>query len=427
MSNKNALLLALLVWIFTASIYLLRNPFPLCWDCSNHIRYTEVIALEHHIPKPYEINQACHPPLYYLINSFLATSFGQYDRNFHIKVISILAIIYGSLALYFISLMLNKQNIKPLFKFLVLSFIATTPTFHQVFFNYTNDSLTQMLAISVIVIGYILYKKWNNWTAILFLSVLTAGFYSKNGITGAFIPVLIFLCKNLFKLKLPTLHEIKIISLLLLSFVLFLPWIINHNYKHTKQYLPNNFSYMVSKDWKKNYFMNQPEYKLFTKIPFINNSTHEWDDPWCHTDASNPASKGYDYWSFVLVSSVYSESIFITPPVTFFWLILWIHLIVNLISLKSLFKPPITELTIFAILTIIFAHIVHIMFFLYCTGTPAMHFRYIVWSYVGWAILYIKALSYKGFSSNLMSKLLLLGIILQVYISFTANGTLNGG
>ena len=92
-----------------------------------------------------------------------------------------------------------------------------------------------------------------------------------------------------------------------------------------------------------------------------------------------------------------------------------------LIGLKEIFKSYITKLSIFIIL---FVHLFQIVTIPIFPDLPhrAMGYRYICWSWIAWAVLYTSALSNKSKLSLMLNRLLIVGIIIQLYILITVTG-----
>ena len=173
------------------------------------------------MPKPYEGWQTYHPPLYYLINHFLAPSIIT-DKEKHVSFVRFLSVLYGAVSIYAIGWLLLQIGIEKYPLFLSLLFIITQPKFVMLFSTYNNDSLLTMFSFIVIALCYKLYFNWSKKWAIVLLLASTAALYTKYSAILFLGVIVIILCKNLIIKKVKPLDiEIKILKVIFASLFIF--------------------------------------------------------------------------------------------------------------------------------------------------------------------------------------------------------------
>ncbi len=426
---KNKFLIpVILLWLLVITGYCLRTPhYCRAHDMGAHFEYTRYIAQMNKLPHPYAGYETWQPPLYYLINSFIDVpdlkSEVEKDKITHVNYGRGVSVLYGLIELLIIAWILSQVSQNQILQALVLMFICTTPKFIFVFSTYSNDSLTTLLSTAIVVLSYRLYTKWNNSLALALLSVSTLGLYTKYTVLFPIAAVALICLKNLLKLKLPNLVQTRIISILILSLVLLSPYLYFHNYKNTGRLLSTSFNGEMDTT-KFDVVQVKNLVGLVLRIPSwqINkvDYTHEWDEPWLHPwwYTVHPSTKRYDYFSVSFVTSVIGEYLFNVPNVMFTWIIFFTHLIAYLIALKFAFKSNISKLSFLMLLIIHLFQIVSIPIFPTLPHRN-MEYRYICWTWVCWAVLYINSIEQKSILSNILIKAMFVGIIVQIYLLFT--------
>ena len=431
--NKKVILIALIFWFIIAGVYISHTGIgERAHDMDGHVQYTQIIINEHRLPGPKEGLQTYHLPLYYIINSLMAPKVLDSEKmalmwkgiyrniglDTHIRCVQAMSVLYGAIALVIIAWLLSKvtQNAKTIL--LVLLFIVSTPKFAFVFSTYNNDSLATVLSIAIIALSYRLYLNWSKHLAILLLIVATAGVYTKYSVLFAIGAILAICCKDLLKLCFPNKTQYKIIGILLLSLILLFPWVKFHNYHYTGKYFPSNFEMDVEKGF--NFNLLKTTLGIVLKIPKLQeyppDYTHEWDEPWSHPYA-HPSTKRYDYFPFVYITSVIGEYVFNKPGINVIWLLLFIHFLLYPLSLMEVFRMPMARL---AGALVLLSHLIHNVFMYLSPITPAvLDYRYIAWSWAGWAILYASALAYNSKLSWVLNKMLIIGFCLHTYTLLT--------
>jgi len=412
----------LLIWTILAILYFSHTlPGEHNHDYGGHLEYSHIIASKKALPKPHDGWQTYHPPLYYLINNFLAPSIIKNKAN-HIDYVRIFSLIYGFITIWIMGWFLEKLNIPPFHRFLSLLYICTVPKFMMIFSTYNNDSFVTMLLVASTVLSYRLYLEWNKNLAILLLLVSTAALYTKYSAVIC-MGVLILICgKDLIKLRLPGYAERKVLAVLFSSLILFSPWVYFHNYKETHKLFPNNTEHGLGSDLAID--DDRPVIDTIIRLPFsLSRGSHEWDDPWAH-GYSRPESKKHNYWAFCFITSLFSENVYEKPGVNLVWLMFWLNLVIVLLGLSRIKKTSLTKL---AALFIGLAHLAHITLLLSMEHPAActMDYRYLSWSWIAWAVLYSDLLSEKSELSRVFSKLLIVAVILHSYtlIVLFGNGT----
>ena len=431
MNNKGiSLKVVLVTWAILATIYFHHTPpGERALDTEGHIEYTGIICNECRLPKPYDGHETYHPPLYYLINSFIVPVSPNKEKmaslhtgdlpgglEKHINYVQALSVCYGAIALWIVAWFLQTVTQDTPLQILVLLFIATTPKFVFVFSTYNNDSLVTLLCIAVTALSYKLYHKWCWKYAVFLLMTATAAVYTKYTSLFCMAVIVLMCCKNLLRRKLPGLIEKRIISTIALSIILFTPWMIFHNYHYTGIPITFNFNGDINRQLA--FSQIKKTFSTVIKNPLTEKFPHEWDKPWAHSYEC-PETKHHDYLASSFVNSIIGEYEFIKPGVNYIWSILWLHLLGYIIALTQIFKSNITKA---AACFIFFTHLINLAS-IALLNTPInpcfLDYRYICWSWIGWGILYASASSNKSILSRILNGALIIGISIQIYFLLT--------
>lgn len=414
--NKKIIIFVIVFWIVIATVYLQRNERPQrCMDFWGHVKYTAVIINEKRLPKPFEGWQTYQPPLYYLINSTIAPEAFKKDIVVHIRYVEYLSVFYGVCVLLAIGWLLEKFNVSSKVLLLVLLFIASTPKFTFIFSSYNNDSLATLLSVLIVVLSYKLYLGWSRKIAVLLFLFTCCGVYTKFTSFIAIFAVFIVCCLDILENKPTGAHQKKIIKILLIASLLYLPYAHFHNFKHSGEYLPSNFSGIAAQAG-----LHLPKDKSILNIVLPTSvfeiRPHKWDDPFHHSWSTKQSTKKSDYWSSSFINSIFGESSFKTPEVVFVWLLLFIHLFIRVSGIRQIFVSNINK--VFGLLILI-AHLGQIAFIFQAPYAPSMDYRYIAWTWLPWSYLYAKALSENSTWSRVLEKVIVAAILIQTFILFT--------
>lgn len=432
-SNKNVCIVTIIFWVLVSLFYIARTPFDhRTHDFWGHLQYTEYIVRHNKFPSPYELSHSYYPPLYYSIAALInpdVLKFDDVDKLAHINPVRYMSVLYGAITLWIIGIALQEFNLSPFLQLILLLFISTTPKYVFVFATYNNDSLLTMLSVAALVLSYKLYKGWSWKFAIWLLVVATASLYTKYTSIFYLFPVAILCFKNFLLNDISTHRRKKILSILIMSIVLFTPWMYYHNYLSTKKLFPAN---QDGAKYNLNPSLAEISKTLSTvlKIPIVQYTPLEWSEPWSYPtldqppDIASPATKSYDYLSFVFVTSVIGEFKFTEPGEIFIWVILAIHLLMYLLSIVQVFKSEITKLSgVFIVLSHLM-HLINIARGNLPVWGALMDFRYISFTWLAWAILHASVLANEKNWQFKISRILILGIIVQVYILMTVEGAI---
>ena len=433
MSNKTSLVIVVLVWIFVATNYLVHTPFGpmnicMCHDCLSHLQYTETLLKQDRFPLLLggigNFDASHHPPLYYLINSFIAPDqLMKGNRMVHVNLVRAMSVVYGAIVLLLISWFLNLISKDPIRKLLVLLFIATTPKFVNVFTSYNNDTLTIVLSMLVLFIAYRLYMSWSNKLLILLFLVATCGLYTKVTIVIPILFVILLCFRNLLLMKLPTKNQMMVVIVLMLSLSLLLLW---YNFRTGVERRPIiNYPRFTISSPQINYVINSA-----FRVPLLQIPQEAWGDPWVHTtndpwsNNGHPARKADNYYAYMWISSVIGSAIYTKPSISVVWFMLFVHLLVCLFTLREIFrrealKAEIIRLSIFLIF---FSHLIHLVVLSFLYSGASLDYRYLCWTWLGWAILYVSALSK---NPKLLSILMFVSILINIYVNVTVDGYLS--
>lgn len=433
--KKNSLidkkiLSVLFIWLIVIFYYYSHTVIDHCGnDPWQQYEYTEIIVKEHRMPKPYEKFSTFHPPLYYIVASFISPeSILSDEKESHFKEIKNLSVICGIIFLLITNWFLFQVKKESLERALVLLFIATTPKFTFMFTAYNNDTFVLLFAALVFYFAYRLYLKWSNNDAIFLLLSSTAGLYTKYNFvvpigTLFVICIIGFIFKSIKKKE--TLFEKKVFLILILSIALFFPWLYFHNLKYSGEFLPANHNTHAK--------IHSPS--LFKYIGVVlptaipQNFLNKWKDPFGHT-YDHPQTKKYDYWSSGFLCSVYQGGDFKIND-NLQWALLITHLMAYLIGFTTIFKSNITRLCGLAFLinhTYMAFRFVTSMgikpFDTYGGENPSVFdYRYIGWEYMFWAIFYLSSLD-KKILGKIMKVILVLAIAFQIYFLLNIKGAL---
>lgn len=410
-----------ITWFIISLNFIATTPLSFCSnDAYEHKQYVEIISKEHRLPGPHENFVTYHPPLYYLIGSLVSYPISV-NENLHIKSMRLLSSFFGAIALITIFWFLNSLYKEININLLVTIFIATTPKFFFIFNSYTNDSLSTLAGICLIALSYKIRSNWSNKLAILLFFVTVIGVHAKYTVFWCIAIVFIFCFKNLFlRFKLPEKNEIKLFCILVFAVICFLPWAYFHNYKYTKELFP--IRHMDQPYVIKTIYI--PEH-IKTLNSIFNSSIfnlEKFKKPFLYP-AGGPYSKINDYVSYSSISSVIGEFEIFKPNIIFVWMILGIHLLMYLISIKEILKSSVNQASLaFILLThlIQIANIARLKVFC-CLGF-FLDYRFILWSIVCWSVLYSSA----AHKSKYIIAVLFIGIVIQAYFLATVVGNSYG-
>ena len=410
-------LIVSIIWLSGMFFYFTNTPHNhRVYDFDGHLQYTEIISGKHKLPSPYDGWETWQPPFYYFLNSFIFPESLKSDKLLHINSVRGLSVLYGVLTIFVIFWFIRKMTANSFIQFLVLLFIATTPMFVVMFSTYNNDSLATPLSLIVLALGYKLYFQWSRKLAFFLFLAASLGLYSKLTVGGAIATLMVICFWSLKKNKEVQGSQKKIIFILLLAIASLLPWALLHNKPYSGKLFPNNSGGLAINLR----IDDRPSIDRFLPTTIFKGFETMWKDPWNHP-WPNEATKRYSYWSYIFISSVLSVFQFEVPNIGFAWLFLWVHLLVYIIALKGAFKSDFSKLS-FAI--IILAHLIDIAYLIKDPFSCTMEYRYICWSWIGWAGLYTNSLlTESNFSRSLLGKLFIVAIIAQFYFMLVVRGT----
>ena len=410
--------IALAVWVIIGFIVLSNIPFDrFCHDFWAHIEYTKILVNQHRLPKAGEGFETHQQPLFYLIASLIAPKALDINLEFHANCVRVISLLFGSFSIIVIAWILNEFTKNKWIQLLVLLFIETTPKFVLIFSTYNNDSLVTFFSILMVALAYKFYTENNNLYLKLLSVTTILALYSKLSVLLT-ISCLIVLCilqiifQKETKINLKS-KEIKIIMILLLSLLSIIPVAIN-NHKNTGVYFPSldiqGLAYELKFKPEKTFVT------IFTPLSLLSDFKDKWSDPLVHP-WPHQSSKKDDYWAFNYLTSAYGEFDFQSPNKLILWIILLTHLFMYIVSLTKLFKSSPGR---FMGLLILSAHLFQIAHVIKNPFSCNMDFRFISWTYLPWAVLFVNALEAKNsWYSKHLGKIMLLGIISDLYFLIT--------
>ena len=436
-ADKITFVIILLSWFAIATVYLSHTAYnDRQHDIEGHIQNTQIIISEHRFPTPYESFEGSQPPLYYLINSFIEpVSLTKEELNIlfdgkcperlkkHINYVQALSVFYGAITLVLIGWILSFVTQSKIAQILALLFIATTPKFVFVFSTYNSDSIATMISVAIIAICYKLHLKWSWKLAATLLAIATVGMYTKHTVVFCMAAIFFICCRSFFVLRTPRLVELRIISIILLSMILFLPWMIFHYYRHTGYIYAFTSSHQIRR--KFSFHETLKSFRTIIKVPLLQQTPHEWDDPWSHPFPDFSATKTSDHFSFSFITSIIGEFKFTFPPEKFIWALLFVHLFTNIGGLLKAFRSNISKLATSFVLLNHFSYLFPLLTIIKSDDMVGMQdYRYICCSWIAWAILYSSVISSnKSYWSWMLRALMIVGIIMHIYFLKTVTGS----
>ncbi len=165
----------LITWFLFAFVFIVRSPAgAFTHDFNGHLQFTHILYNERRLPLPLEGWETYQPPIYYLVNTLFSPR--KMGHTFQIRLLSAL---YGLLTLLLIIRVLARHQVTPSAQMVVLSFIATTPSFLFLFTAYNNDSLATLFSVALLAAAeeWILFGK--RGSILLFGVLAVLGLYTK--------------------------------------------------------------------------------------------------------------------------------------------------------------------------------------------------------------------------------------------------------
>ncbi|MFN0117416.1 MAG: hypothetical protein ACKVQC_03865 [Elusimicrobiota bacterium] len=377
-SNFFLLGLFLVFWVLFALMYIRYSPDDArTYDFEGHVEYTNIIAYQDRLPSPDEAWQTYHPPLYYLINSFVIKKWGH-----HVENIRKLSVVYGLLCLIIIILFLRLIKIKVWIAMVVLLFISTAPAFLYMFTTYNNDSLFSLLSMLFFFLSYIYFSHSKKKVILVLLGlVTTAALYTKSNIVMCMmISSSIVLVSAVLK-KIPWNTAFSYFFILGSATTLFLPWIIGHNYYYTGKLFPVNWDILGGE-----LRLQESPFKVIFSIPGLIGG--QFDNPYA-LNFVGYYSKCTNYFLYRFSSSLFGQHDYPFFLINTAWVVFVVRFLVCLMSVSKINLNKTTQL-----FGIVLVGVVPITYF-YLARSPyscSMDFRYLSWLWLGWALLYAQAI-----------------------------------
>ena len=367
----------LLIWFFIAGTYLFRTPDHIrTHDFEGHIRYTQIVSQEHRLPRPYEMIEACQPPLYYALNSLLLPG-----SRFHVKIVRSFSLLYGALALVLMLSLLNDFKIHPALQVLAVGFVASTPKYVMLFTTYNNDALIAVLSMTTFLVFLRLRQRWTWTKALLLGSLVVLSLYTKHTVFFLLIPLFLILLYDYVGNPLRRRTALRTGLVCALACLSIGPWVFLRSYPQTGQLFPNNFHTLGS-------FMRIDGSPLRILAPPL--TVFEWDDPSVYGRTMTvPSPRAGNFWAFFFTTSVVGEYIYTVPRVSVVWFLLGLHLTVSGAALWAILTHPEARIPGFAALAGV---LLLALMTLKAPFSPHMDFRHVAWVSLPFALLLACAL-----------------------------------
>ena len=162
-------------WLFFAVLFVSRSPAgAFTHDFGGHLQFTQILYSDRRLPLPREGWETYQPPLYYLVNTLFSPR--HLSHTFQIRLLSVL---YGAFTLLLIIRLLSRHQVSPTTQLIVLSFIATTPSFLFMYSTYNNDSLATLISVALLAAAHDWILDKNRQAIIFFGILVAAGLYTK--------------------------------------------------------------------------------------------------------------------------------------------------------------------------------------------------------------------------------------------------------
>jgi hypothetical protein len=214
--------------------------------------------------------------------------------------------------------------------------------------------------------------------ALGFLAAATAGLYTKYTVLYLMAVILTVLIWELVHQRISWPQGRRVASVMLLAGLLFIPWLVRHNYAYAHKLFPHNSEHGI--DWK----LKLPHGALATVLTPPGFSNGEWADPFTHQWEFND-NKKTSYLAFLLASSIFGEYTFFRPSPAIAWIILYCHLILLGMAIRVVGQSVMTRT---AALSIAVGIALLSSFVFKLPFAPTMDYRYLAWTWLPLAILY---------------------------------------
>jgi hypothetical protein len=365
-------------WLLLGTLYVLNTSNDhYGHDYGGHVEYTQLVAqmvpAMHRLPGPYVGWQTFHPPLYYLINTALAPA-----SPGHPRYVRLMSVAFGAAVLALIAHVLSRIPVSPAAQGLTLLFTASTPAYLFVFTAYNNDALAVLESVALLILAYRLSTRWSLPSALLFLLVATAGLYTKYTVIYTVGVVMGMVVLGMIRGRVPHRLGRRLLALGALAGVLFLPWLVGHNYAYAHKLFPFNSENGINAE------LRLPKGALATILTPPGISNGEWADPFTHQWEAT-GNKKTSYLAYLLASSIFGEYSFAEPSPALPWVILYAHLILLGMSLRVIRHSRLTRA---AALSIGLGVLALTSFVLRLPYAPTMDYRYVAWIWLPLSILY---------------------------------------
>jgi hypothetical protein len=166
--------------------------------------------------------------------------------------------------------------------------------------------------------------------------------------------------------------------------VLFLPWLIGHNYAQTGHLLP------APADENRADFeqVKLPQSPLRTLLTPPGTRRFEWKDPFAHGWGADPITKKYSFTAYLLSTWMFDEFEFYYLPGLVLWLMVMVHVGLALCGAAAARHTEVgrSALLVIGAGLLLFSSLI----FRYPYAT-LMHFRYVAWIWLPLAILWAEA------------------------------------
>jgi hypothetical protein len=357
-----------LLWGLYAFSFVITKPLQTgSHDFVGHVEYTQILIHEHRLPRPYETLETQHPPLYYLLNSLF-----RFPLPAHINTVRALSVVYGLIFIGLLAKTLARVTKRPLFVFLSILFIITTPKFIFLFSSYNNDSLVTLLSAAFIYAWWSAIDDSQNHPYVFLLLLGSLAIYTKLtfafAMAAAALLALILTVKK--SIRPSVLGRLALIQVGVL--VIILPWLALHNFRHTGHWIIHD--------------PLRPEAHLY-KSPLLTLLTPpslaagEWRDPFIHMQAS---PKINSFVQYLFTSSLFGEATFPAILVVLGCMIAALHGLLQLWTFAACRQNRLAKLS----MVTLFGGVAALGLFLFaCPMHPAMDFRFIAWTWLPGAVL----------------------------------------
>jgi len=374
-------ILLVVTWCIMARFFLVAQPKIDNYnqDFYGHLQYTTIIQTEHRLPSPNDGFETYHPPLYYLIASWLPDA----PSDSHIIAVKTLSVVYGAIFLICIYWFLLKLKVRTVIAVLVSAVISTTPSFVFLFTTYNNDALVTALMGIAACFAFAYWVRPRYWLLIVLFFATMLGVYTKYSFLlfgGVFLATVIvgMIVAPATRKQLLTLAITLIIGSTTLT-----PWLFFHNKPETGKLFPNNFASLTTQ------LVLPTTWSAFVlHDPF---EANQFATPYIYRAQGLFNLQKTSYSAYVYSTALYGEYSYGLDITWLVWAMVWLSLLAFVIGVIANLWTGKGRMALFVFFAGISSSIAYVWF---SPFSPSSNFRYIAWLFLPLAVMAAFILDY---------------------------------